>query len=84
MQNESWRRICDMCNQPYDLNNRQVPRIMVIKKINLSDIESKDFVAEPDYCDICILVIMKMLQRKNTLRFKLLINRNIANRITSK
>jgi hypothetical protein len=53
------------------MNSREIPRLHIVKKIDLSDLESQDMVCSPDYCDVCIMYIMRILERKRKLIFKL-------------
>lgn len=52
------------------MNNRDIPRIYLMKRIDISDIESKDLVASPDFCDICVMYIERTLERKRKLLYR--------------
>ena len=65
-----WQRICDLCGNEYEMNNKEIPRIIVKKKIDISDLVSKDVYANPDYCDLCIRIILRLLQKKTSLSFR--------------
>ena len=41
-----------------------------MKRIDISDIESKDLVASPDFCDICVMYIERTLERKRKLLYR--------------
>lgn len=71
MRFESPQRTCDFCNRTYVLNHREIPRLFIIKKVDIDDLTSKDFIASPDYCDICILYIQRILEKKRKLIFKM-------------
>ena len=59
------------------MNSRDIPRIYVSKKIDLSDIESKEYIASPDLCEVCVIPVIRMLERRNKLRFSVNGNRII-------
>ena len=65
-----YERTCDFCGRKYTMNNRTIPRLYLVKRIDISDIESKDLVASPDYCDICIMYIERILERKRKLLYR--------------
>lgn len=59
------------------MNNKLIPRVLITKRINLDDLTSKDFIASPDYCDLCITQIIRFLERKGKLFFSVNGNRII-------
>jgi len=59
------------------MNNKLIPRILVTKRIDIDDLTSKDFIASPDYCDLCITQIIRFLERKSKLSFSVNGNRII-------
>lgn len=77
LQTEPWKRNCDFCGRPYNMNAREISRIYVSKKVDLSDLESKDFIASPDFCELCITQIIRFIERKNKLTFSVNGNRII-------
>ena len=68
MNNPAERR-CDMCNSPYILNARDIPRISISKRVDISELKSIEYIANPDYCINCFNSILTLLQRKHRLRF---------------
>ena len=77
METKAWERTCDFCLRKYVMNSRDIPRIYVSKKIDLSDIESKEYIASPDLCEVCVIPVIRMLERRNKLRFSVNGNRII-------
>lgn len=69
--NTASQRTCDKCGREYFLNSREIPRITINKKIDLDDLNSKDFTATPDFCEHCTNLIIDFMQTKNRLRFKI-------------
>lgn len=66
-----YQRTCDKCGKVYILNSEQIPRIIIKKKMMLSDLVAKDSYANPDFCADCVAKILLFLQTKNVLRFSL-------------
>ena len=58
------------------MNNRDIPRLYLTKRIDINDLTSKDMIASPDYCDICIVYIQRILEKKRKLMYKLNSNKN--------
>ena len=73
---KDYQRTCDFCNRTYVMNNREIPRLFISKRIDITDLESKDSIASPDYCDVCIMYIMRILERKRKLVFRVNSNKN--------
>lgn len=61
------------------MNHREIPRLSISKRIDIDDLTSKDFVASPDYCDVCIQYIIRFLQKKRHLHFR--INSTYTNKV---
>lgn len=59
------------------MNSRTIPRIYISKKIDLDDLTSKDFIASPDFCDLCITQIIRFIERRNKLKYSVNGNRVI-------
>lgn len=68
MDNPAERR-CDFCNQYYNLNSRKIPRLYISKRIDVTELKSVEYVANPDYCFNCMNSIFTFLERKHRLRF---------------
>ena len=73
---KAYERTCDFCDRKYTMNSREIPRLYLAKKIDISDIESVDYIASPDYCDICIVYIQRLLEKKRKLIYKVNSNKN--------
>lgn len=73
---KDYQRTCDFCDRPYIMNNREIPRLYLIKRIDINDLTSKDMIASPDYCDVCIVYIQRFLEKKRKLMYKLNSNKN--------
>lgn len=58
------------------MNNQEIPRLFITKKIAISDLEFKDSIASPDYCDVCIVYIQRLLEKKRKLIFQVNSNKN--------
>jgi hypothetical protein len=73
----SWERKCDSCGQIYSMNKTQIPKIFVMKTMPVSDLKFIDMIASPDFCDLCILPIIRFLEKKHPLRYSVNGNRII-------
>ena len=69
MRHETYVRNCDFCGIKYNMNLTEIPRINIIKRIELDDLTYKDSIASPDYCDVCIEYIIRWLGKKQPLKF---------------
>lgn len=70
MQNKPWERTCDFCDRKYSANAVEIPRLYISKKVNIDDLTAKDYIASPDYCDVCISYIIRLLEKRRKLNFK--------------
>lgn len=70
MQGLPWERQCDFCGRTYSMNLKEIPRVIIIKKVDLDELNSKDYVAEPDFCDVCIIKIIRTMEVRRKLTFK--------------
>lgn len=65
------KRTCDMCGKAYFMNGQTIPRIIIRKKILLTDILAKDSYANPDFCEHCTNRILDFMQRFRKLRYSI-------------
>lgn len=61
---------CDKCGKVFHRDNVLIPRIIVCKTVEFSDLEKKDMFAFPDYCDYCVQRILGFMQTQNALKFE--------------
>lgn len=62
-------RKCDRCNKYYILNARKIPRLSIIKRVDISELKSVEYVSNPDYCFNCMNSIINRLENSNKLRW---------------
>lgn len=65
------KRKCDYCGINYLLNAREIPRINIIKRIDISELESKEYMASPDFCKNCTNMFLDKFEKQYKLRFKI-------------
>lgn len=61
------------------MNAREIPRLYISKKIDIDDLTSKDFIASPDFCSLCMMQIIRFIERKKKLSFSVNGNQIIKN-----
>ena len=69
LQYPAYQRTCDFCGNKYTMNNKEIPRLIITKKVDIDDLTSKDFIASPDYCGICMMYIIRWLGKKSPIHF---------------
>ena len=63
------KRKCDKCGREYTMNAKEIPRIILVKRIDIDDIHSKEVFIKPDFCASCMHNIVNVFG--NRILFKL-------------